>query len=142
MTFTLPDPVTTTYDLLETYWNGTNATVTPTFGKKENLTAARIQGYHILVYQRVNTPEEIGRGSHVDWTDLVTIEVRCAGSTSTVYQKIVTELLRIIATYRLTPGGSYQYMYVTGMRDESYQGSNWYRKLIDVELKRFGMSKT
>ena len=141
MTFTTPDPVGTVYTLLSTYWNGTTATVTPTFGKKENLTTARAST-HVLVYQRVNTIDEIGRGSHVDWTDLVTIEVRCAGTTSTVFQKVVTEVLTILATYRLTPGGSYQYAFVTGMRDESYQGSNWYRKLIDVELKRFGMSKT
>lgn len=144
MTFTLPDPVGTLYTLLSDNWNGTNAGGTPTFGKKANAFRQRgtTSGYvhHVLVYKRQTKPEDIGRGSHVDWTDLATIELRCGNGT--VFQTSAQEIWQIIGDNRVALSGGYDYLQITNMDDQSYTGNNWHRYLFDVELKKYGISKT
>ena len=144
MTFTLATPAATIYTLLSTYWTAgnINGTITPTFGRMEQLSAKRGK-YHILVYNRPSTYEDVGRGSHWDVTDLATIEIRAQDVTNdTIPRQLLQEVLRIINTYRITPGGGYDYIHVTGDRDESYQSNRFYRFLVDVELLQYGVSKT
>lgn len=146
MTFTLPDPAGTIYTLLSTYWVAANinGTVTPTFGRKEQQGRSRVKN-QVLVYPRISDAQDIGRGSHVDWTNHITVEVRCGdASNDTVFSQLVQEVIRIINTYRNSAGGSYDYIRVSpgGIRDESYQGLNWYRTLIDVEMMMYNVSKT
>ena len=144
MTFTLSDPAGTIYTLLSTYWTAANinGTITPTFGRMEQLGAKRSK-YHVLVYPRVRNLDDIGRGSHFDVTDTATIEVRVQDvSNDTVPMQILQEVYRIIGSYRITAGGSYDYIKIKNTRDESYQANNFYRYLVEIEMFQYGISKT
>lgn len=144
MTFSLLDPMGTIMDLIEDNWDSDNinGTLTPDFTNYAEYVTGRTS-YQVIFYVRTNDIKEIGRGSHVDWTDVGTIEIRVADRTGdTVYDQIVQEVLRIIYEKRLAPGGGYDYVFVTGMREESYRGKHWYKKLIEFELKKYGVSKT
>ena len=145
MTFTLSDPAGTVYTLLSTHWTAANinGTITPTFGRMEQLGAKRFAIGHILVYPRVRNLDDVGRGSHFDITDTATIEVRVKDvSSDTIPMQMLQEVYRIIGSYRLTAGGSYDYIKIKNVRDESYQANNFYRYLVEIELYQYGVSKT
>lgn len=142
MTYTRPDPIGTLYTLLSTYWSSANTSnITPAFDKKAEFVRSK-DGFQVLMYPRIGTPVDVGRGSLFDLTDLVTVEVRAASTTDTTFKLMVQEVQAILGTYRVTPGGGYDYVTFTNMRDESYAGHNWFRMLIDVELRKYSISKT
>lgn len=144
MTFIKPIPLNTLYSLIQTNWNDDNitASVTVNFDKKAEFIRGR-QSYQILIYDRMSSPTEIGRGSHIDLVDLCTIEVRVQDSSNTTFEEMVQEVMRILGDKRNAPGGDYDYVhYSVNIRDESHTGHDWWRKLIDVELKKYALSKS
>ena len=141
MTFSYPDPLGTLYTLLTTNWNGTEAGGTPTFGKMAEDVRVR-NPYQVLIYERESEPKDIGRGSHVDWTDLATIELRVKSTSNTVYKTMCSQIWDIIAENKTAASGGYGYIRIISAKDQSYAGQNWWRMMFDVELMIYGISKT
>jgi len=142
MSFNLRNPMSTLETLLKVKWNGTDAGVGTTsiaWGKKAAAFRER-KAYHILFYDRPFDFEDIGRGSHADWTYLSTIEFRASNGTN--FRKCVQEITRIIGENGTARNGSFDYMKITNYDDQSYANNNFYRILIDVELYEYGVSKS
>jgi len=143
MSFTLPDPLGTIETILTTDWDDTNTnSITPSFDRKAEFLRER-RSYQVLIYPRVSTPTDVGRGEFIDWEDLATIEVRVKDTSGDAdFNLIVQEVLRIIGSNRVGRSGSYDYIKYGTIRDESHRGQHWYRKLIDVELLQYNKVKT
>lgn len=144
MTFSPPsDAIDTLTTLISANWDTDNITgeLTPDFEKKAEFVRDR-QTYQVIVYHRITSPSDIGRGTVLDWTDMLTIEVRVKDDNNTVFEEMVVEVLRILGDKRLTVTGYDYVTFAVNIRDESHQGHNWWRKLIDVEMKKYGVTKT
>jgi len=138
----MKDAVTTVKTLLSTYFDTDNITdesepewVETAFKLVNNDT------YEAKIYKRVTDLSEIGRGSHFDQSDLVTIDLRGRAKSDTTFNEIRNEIYRVLAVYRTAPGGGYHYLRWVNEENLSFRGHNFLRIQIDIELNRYGVSK-
>ena len=149
ISLTIDDPVETVKTILSTYWDSSNTnSLTPNFDEMREFVVKGDVKYQILIYRRPRTLTEIGRGTHFDLDDLVTVELRVwaiqgnAASAETRFKQMLTEVYRVIGSRRTSPGNNYDYIAWVSDNDQSYRGNNFFRILIDYELRRYGASKT
>lgn len=143
MTLTLPDPTSTLASILSDNWDSSNTGgVTPDFKHKAKM-VIEDQTVQILYYLLDTVTDDLNRGTFFDQEDICSIELRVEASDNTNFQLIAKEILRIfgLEAVRLQTT-DYDYINYKGMKDESYAGNNWWRKIFDIRLYRYNVSKT